>query len=1022
MRLKKIYIDGFGVYEDRSFEMTAASVSVFYGPNEAGKTTLAEFIRTILFGFPRQDKDGYIPRLANGQHGGRLEVVSDEGQGYTFDRYRTEPGRRGGTRFTVVNEVQESQSQDVIDKLRAHQTREAFKEVYAFELDDLAGLKSDEDIYSAGAGASELPGALKELGRRQDELFKHGGSKQEFASILAGLDELGKKLREVEKQAASYAKQIDRCDELGRENDKLDEEQQQRLTEKDEKERLQGGWSRWIELQELNDHLKPLPEYEAFPENATDRLKDLEGELTAATERVTQLEQEQDRLKKTRETQITGEELVVNDEVACKEILHGLTGYRGFCEAFPKQREALARDKEAVQVERATLGSAWTDDKIKKFDISIVVQNGIQEWKKRLDDSEKRCAVLEHAGEGLASKVETSEREVTFAESKVAGHPCAEVTDSVDDDLSHLGDAKQAWAVYDSEKERIETMTGSSGAVVAGPRWQQVVGGLLLYGLVLVGLVVGAEVPWTTVVPYGTGIGIAVLLAYVLFRQFGVAVSTVSPSTQKPASNREAEYQAALKPLEYHFPDAALVGMAELKELERKLKELEVDKADLRRKTAGLEADLKERDQKRRELSDKNAEWEKEKTAWETWLTENAFPDVLTPDNALTVLKTVKSLQERLNKLITQEQRVKAINKGVEDYERVVKGVVESYPGIFSPRDTEGADVGVLAGRIEEVREQARGSMEKREQSIDDSQQRIAGLEDAQTEQKMKQGALEALMAEGDTDNPEEFRRRATKHEQRQALENDIATKKFQLRAFWNEQRDDDSLADMFSRTTKEQVDRDVEDVSAEVERVKAQLAKNQEDRGGVLKVIEGLEGDEQASELRQERAVLREKLRTCAHEWAVVTLAKSLLEKARDKHEEERQPDVVKEAEKIFTQMTGQRYPKLIRSTGSDREVLVVDGTGKRKTDKELSRGTRDQLYLSLRFGLIQVLGRHHEKLPVIVDDVLITSDRTRAAAAVKGFIELSKTNQLLVMTCHDWVVDLFKKATKDLAIVPLG
>ena len=67
-------------------------------------------------------------------------------------------------------------------------------------------------------------------------------------------------------------------------------------------------------------------------------------------------------------------------------------------------------------------------------------------------------------------------------------------------------------------------------------------------------------------------------------------------------------------------------------------------------------------------------------------------------------------------------------------------------------------------------------------------------------------------------------------------------------------------------------------------------------------------------------------------------------------------------------------------------------------------------------------MLGQHRETLPVIVDDVLITSDRTRAAAAVKGFVELSKTNQLLVMTCHEWVVDLFEKATTDLKIKRLG
>ena len=119
---------------------------------------------------------------------------------------------------------------------------------------------------------------------------------------------------------------------------------------------------------------------------------------------------------------------------------------------------------------------------------------------------------------------------------------------------------------------------------------------------------------------------------------------------------------------------------------------------------------------------------------------------------------------------------------------------------------------------------------------------------------------------------------------------------------------------------------------------------------------------------------------------------------------------------------MTGQRYPKLTVVVGGDRKVEVEDEDGNRKTPVELSRGTRDQLYLSLRFGLIQTLGKDREKLPVLVDEVLVNSDKTRAAAAVDGFVELSKTNQVLVLTCHDWMVDLFNNATSDIEIVPLG
>ena len=54
MKISEIYIDGFGVWHDRAWTGLSEGVNVFCGPNEAGKTTLMCFIRSILFGFERR--------------------------------------------------------------------------------------------------------------------------------------------------------------------------------------------------------------------------------------------------------------------------------------------------------------------------------------------------------------------------------------------------------------------------------------------------------------------------------------------------------------------------------------------------------------------------------------------------------------------------------------------------------------------------------------------------------------------------------------------------------------------------------------------------------------------------------------------------------------------------------------------------------------------------------------------------------------------------------------------------------
>ena len=66
---------------------------MFYGPNEAGKSTLLAFIRTVLFGFPTQRRNEHYPPSSGSRHGGRIRLSGDDGQIYTLERY---VGPRGG--------------------------------------------------------------------------------------------------------------------------------------------------------------------------------------------------------------------------------------------------------------------------------------------------------------------------------------------------------------------------------------------------------------------------------------------------------------------------------------------------------------------------------------------------------------------------------------------------------------------------------------------------------------------------------------------------------------------------------------------------------------------------------------------------------------------------------------------------------------------------------------------------------------------------------------------------------------
>jgi len=93
----------------------------------------------------------------------------------------------------------------------------------------------------------------------------------------------------------------------------------------------------------------------------------------------------------------------------------------------------------------------------------------------------------------------------------------------------------------------------------------------------------------------------------------------------------------------------------------------------------------------------------------------------------------------------------------------------------------------------------------------------------------------------------------------------------------------------------------------------------------------------------------------------------------------------------------------------GTDRGLLVV--TDDTELDAgQLSEGTATQLYLALALATLVELQQErradgHETLPLLLDDVLMTFDDLRSAAAVELLAEIGAEQQVVVLTHHDSV-----------------
>ena len=82
MKLRGWHIAGFGSLVDWRHEKLSNELNVFYGPNEAGKSTLLGFLRFALFGFrPGNTKDAHYPPAPAFRNGGALFLYEEESGG-----------------------------------------------------------------------------------------------------------------------------------------------------------------------------------------------------------------------------------------------------------------------------------------------------------------------------------------------------------------------------------------------------------------------------------------------------------------------------------------------------------------------------------------------------------------------------------------------------------------------------------------------------------------------------------------------------------------------------------------------------------------------------------------------------------------------------------------------------------------------------------------------------------------------------------------------------------------------------
>lgn len=130
------------------------------------------------------------------------------------------------------------------------------------------------------------------------------------------------------------------------------------------------------------------------------------------------------------------------------------------------------------------------------------------------------------------------------------------------------------------------------------------------------------------------------------------------------------------------------------------------------------------------------------------------------------------------------------------------------------------------------------------------------------------------------------------------------------------------------------------------------------------------------------------------------LVLAEDNMKKAVDDISRSFGPILNQKTAEIFFNITDGKYDNVM--VDKEYGIQVKEQQGAYREWKFLSNGTTDQAYLALRLAMTRLITENGEKLPLMLDDVLLQYDDEREKRAMAYLTEYAGTVQLLMFTCR--------------------
>ncbi len=1067
MKVKEIQIDGFGVWTGLTVDSLEDGMTMFYGPNEAGKTTLMQFVRAMLYGFSSQRQGKYLPPVFGGSPGGALQV-SCQGEGYKIRRQPPSIDGAQAGQLSVTGKDGLRQGQHRLSGLLGQIDEATFTNVFAIGLRELQELSTLDDtaaadeLYklSSGVDRVSLVDVIRSLRKARADAVGHSDpTKDPDGERLSELIEKRERLRrEVQEQTHSGALWSELASQKLSQQHEIQELTQRIALHEHEARCVEvatGVYENWCQRRALEHRIETLRREGILPDEAPEQLAGIESEIEESRIRLEEIKE------KRREIRHEAEQYPVSRRLSeLQGRIEAASQLVPWIETLEEQvsrlDEQIAKARRQVELCAERLGLEQVDwqaflngqheslPDLSSRSIATLsmpakqVKEQLFLMRQARSQAKEHQASADRIGEVLGKVLEKAHAADLQQAIRNTGEEISTLRNRTDLG-EHLHNLKRHYR--DLERETVELTTAEALPVdrlflLAVPF---IFGGMsLVYGVAhVIGLTFLVTYPDTSWGLLCILMGFMGLMFYYFGREKGQHQTGLDRESCEHQIDsvrrqiREVESECAKIDAAVSGPDGSLE--VQVREKEVLLAELEATLP-----TYHLHEAAKQAVELASSQGSKAAvELKKAKSSWSDALESLGLSRSMSPSTVKTLKSRYEQLQasaRRLDQLQEEQQQRQQERRSIAN--RIENLYFEAMESNREDRWSDEADEEALVDErmMARMRSGPVDQLKHLEEELSRQMEWVEcrrELKEQDLQLKKQQNTCELSLELGEqqrrslwvkcgVESAEQFNQFVDRKSELTEANQQHTELDYTITQMIGAHFGQEEIAEEIEGATVGDLEKRWESLTAQISETENRVSQLQIQKGELTQQMKHLAEDGRLAVCQIELGCVERKIESVIRRWQALATASFLLQDVCAAFEKERQPETLREASNFLEQLTNGKYKRVWTPLGTNQ--LKIDDAGGEPIRLEfLSRGTREAVFVALRLSLVATYARRGVALPLVLDDVLVNFDQDRAlyaAKTLKSFSDLG--HQVLMFTCHQHIVEMFKTIGVEIRIMP--